>query len=540
MQEPIEIQNVFDLVSRREGGMNFDAGPGFGDDNPFLTLSMDPAGCRPLLESGTRLGRFHIKKHLGRGSLGDVYLAHDEVSGEAVAIKIVVKTTGEEEGAPARLRGERTAYTRIQDHHHILKVHDLHSIPKGGAELLVLSMEYADGGTFRDWLRVHRDAPEVRRTQGMDHFKALCRGVAAGHEVGVAHLDVKPENFLQVNGVWKVSDFGVSTCTNRTENNGSASRKSGSSGCISGTPVYMSPEHFITPYPDDLDGRSDIYSLGIILFELLHPQGRQPFVGDFEQLMMRHSQSPPPPLPGAGPGESRVIKRCLEKDPTMRYPTIQALLDDLEGRGESSEVDNEHEEEIETAWQEACQCIEENRFNDSKRLCSHVLELCPEHTEARRLLETLQERYEQAGRLYTAIEQGLDLRNLDELGSLLIEAVHLYPNHSQGHVVQKRLEIKARQYREAMEEGSRCVHMGDFEGALTWFERARQLSPGTTTAEYPVRFTTRVLQKIRETRQRIDAAAAAGNRNRAMALARKLDEYKAWVRKSTIRQGEGP
>jgi len=223
----------------------------------------------------------------------------------------------------------------------------------------------------------------------------------------------------------------------------------------------------------------------------------------------------------------------------MRYPTTQALLDDLEGRGESSEVDNEHEEEIETAWQEACQCIEENRFNDSKRLCSHVIELCPEHTEARRLLETLQERYEQAGRLYSAIDQGLDLRNLDELGSLLIEALHIYPNHSQGHVVQKRLEIKARQYREAMEEGSRCVNMGDFEGALTWFERARQLSPGTNTAEYPVRFTTRVLQKIQETRQRIDTAAAAGNQNRAMALACKLDEYKARVRQTTIRQGEG-
>jgi len=538
MQEPIEKQNVLDLASIREGEIDFEPEPGSGDNNPFLTLPMDPTGCRPLLEPDTKLGRFHIKKHLGRGSLGDVYLAHDEVSGEAVAIKVVVKISGDGEGTPSRLRGERTAYTRIQDHHHILKVHDLHPIPKGGAELLVLSMEYADGGTFRNWLRAHRDALKIRRTQGMDHFKAICRGVAAGHEVGVVHLDLKPENFLQVNGVWKVSDFGVSTCTNSAENNGSASRMSESSGCISGTPVYMSPEHFITPYPDDLDGRSDIYSLGIVLFELLHPKGRQPFVGDFEQLLMRHSQSPPPPLPRAEPRESRVIKRCLEKDPTMRYPTIQALLDDLEGRGEASEADNDHEEETETTWQEACQCIEENRFNDAKRMCSHLLVLCPEHTEARRLLETLQERYEQAGRLYTAIEQGLDLRNLDELASLLIEAVHLYPNHSQGHVVQKRLEIKARQYREAMEEGSCCVHMGDFDGALTWFERARQLSPGTTTAEYPVRFTTRVLQKIRETRQRIDASAAAGNRNRAMALARKLDEYKARVKKTAIRQGE--
>jgi len=490
---------------------------------------MDTVGCRPLLEPDTRLGRFHIKKRLGRGSLGDVYLAYDEVSGEEVAVKVVVNGNGGGEGAPARLRGERTAYTQIQDHHHILKVHDLHLIPKGGAELLVLSMEYADGGTFRDWLRVQCDAPEIRRSQGMDHFKALCRGVAAGHEAGVVHLDLKPENFLQVNGVWKVSDFGVSTCAEGTENR----------GCISGTPAYMSPEHFITLHPEDLDGRSDIYSLGIILFEMLHPRGRQPFVGDFEELRMRHSQSPPPSPAGVEPKESRVIKRCLEKDPTMRYPTIQALLDDLEGRGESSEFDDNHEEETDTAWKEACQCIEENRFNDARRLCGHVLELCPEHTEAHRLLETLQERFEQAGRIYTAIEHGLDLRNLDELGSLLIEAVNLYPNHPQGHVIQKRLEIKARHYREAMEEGSGCLGLGDFEGALAWFERARQLSPGTTTSEYPVRFISRVLQKIQETRRRIDSAAAAGNRNRAMALARKLDEYKVWVRNTFNRRREG-
>ncbi len=138
MQEPIGKQSVFDPAPRPRVQLVIEPGQTSADDNPFLSLSMDTVGCRPLLEPDTRLGRFHIKKRLGRGSLGDVYLAYDEVSGEEVAVKVVVNGNGGGEGAPARLRGERTAYTQIQDHHHILKVHDLHLIPKGGAELLVL------------------------------------------------------------------------------------------------------------------------------------------------------------------------------------------------------------------------------------------------------------------------------------------------------------------------------------------------------------------------------------------------------------------
>jgi len=514
----------------REDATNIEPEKRLGGDDPFLTLPVDQAGCRPFLEVNTRLSRFHIKEHLGRGSLGDVYLAQDMVSDETVAIKVVVNQNDGGKGGSARLRGERTAYSRIQDHHHILKVHDLHPVPKGGAELLVLSMEYADGGTFRDWLKESRHAPEIRRTHGIDHFKDLCRGVAAGEEAGVPHLDLKPENCLLVKGVWKVSDFGGSTFVECNENG----------GCVSGTPAYMSPEHFLTTYPEDLDSRSDIYSLGIMLFELLHPRGRQPFSGTFEELRRMHLESPLPPLPSAEPWESRVIKRCLQKDPALRYQSVLEMVNDLDGRRTARCVDMERRQVIEAAWQEACISLDENRFEDAKRLCDQILEFHPEHAHAVHLRKTLMERLENAGNLYNAIEQGFEMRGFDELGALLQEAVDLYPNHPHGHIIQKKLEIKAKHFREAMEEGVHCFGRGDFDDALFWFEKARRLNPGGQAVEHSVRNTSRVIQEISETRLRIDRVAAAGNQRKAIALARALDKFKDRIRNTVIQHEEGP
>ena len=496
-------------------------GPESRTAGPFLSVSTDPTGCRPLLEPDTDLGRFRILRLLGRGALGDVYLAHDTVSDEPAAIKVVHLEPGSSPDADRVLRSSWAIQARIQDHRHVLKLHHLHRVQWGGSELLLLSMEHADGGTFRDWLHAHQEDSEIRRTRGLDHFQQICRGVAAAHEAGVWHLDLKPENFLRVHEVWKISDFSPSGCP------GSGSEvQCQEPRCRFGTPAYMSPEHFHAQCREDLDARADIYALGIVLFEVLNPRGRVPFQGDDHHLRELHLRGSLPPLPGVGQAETRVMLRCLEKNPTDRYPDVQTLLDDLKGRQEPVEAapPDIPREEVERIWEEVCRHIDDNRFKGVRSRCRRILEMQPDHTRARELLDALQERYDKAGRIYAAIDRDLNIGNLDEQGALLTEAVHLYPDHPEGQGVQDRLLSKARSYREGVEEGMYSLQIGNLYEAQAWFEHSRRLNRGVGEAEQPAQFMKVVIDSIQETRHSISRAMATGDQKRALTLARKIDE----------------
>lgn len=293
--------------------------------NPFQSVPGQSA-CRPILEPDTKLDRFHIRKLLGQGGLGDVYLAHDTVSDETVAVKVVNLGPNVSLEASQVLKSEWAIQAIVQDHRHVLKVHDLHQVRHGGTELLVLSMEYAAGGSFRDWLQAHREDLETRRTLGLNYFKQICLGIAAANEAGVPHLDPKPENFLLVQNVWKISDFSVSVCLDTLEHD--PPPHSNKPQYLFGTPAYMSPEHFTAGCREDLDARADIYSLGIVLYEIL--DGRPPFDGTLEQLKEKHLTARPRPLDGSAGKWWPIAKRCLEKEPSNRYRSVSQLVRDLD------------------------------------------------------------------------------------------------------------------------------------------------------------------------------------------------------------------
>jgi len=482
-------------------------------------LSVVPARSNPRLvwEPGTRLGRFVIQRLLGRGSLGDVYLAEDSVDPHDVAVKIVTLGPCDEEALTSRLRIEKQIYDRIQDHRHVLKVHDIHPVRWGGSELLLLSMAYADGGTLRDWLRDHRDDPETRRVQGLSIFKQICRGVAAIHQVDVRHFDIKPENILQIGGVWKVSDFGLSSIARGAVIPPDASSL-GADVAAAGTPTYMSPEQLCGTPPDDMDERSDIYSLGVVLHEILHPQCRRPFCGLPGRAGACRRSPREPRMAGIEKTVARVIRRCLAEDPDRRYASVHQLLAALKDRGDP-------ENHIDSMWSEACQLVENNQWPQAEALCRDILQQRPGHEQANAMARDIQSRDRLAAQLYAAIEQDLDRRNLEELGTMLVEAVNTYPEHPAGQAVQVRLGLKASQYRSAMQEGLASLHSADWTAATTWFGRARDLNPNTAEAEQAARFAANLLEQIHEARQRIDQAVAVGDRDRAMSLARELDDY---------------
>ena len=506
------------------------------ETGPFLSASVGPRRQRVILEPNTELAHFCIETHLGRGSLGDVYLAEDSASHRKVAIKVVDVGPCSPRFLAGQLRREKAVYDRIHDHRHVLKVYDIHPVSWGGTELFVLSMAYADGGTFRDWLEACRDDREARRTKGLAYFKQMCLGLAACHDVGIAHLDIKPENCLFVGELLKVADFNVSAFVCHLTLSCTSLSGIDAEKVALGTPAYMSPEHFNAPHPDDLDERADIYSLGVTLYEILHPQCRTPYGGDPWRLRELHLSAPIPELPEATELQERVVTRCLQKDREDRYQTVAELVDDLEGRAPQlpDTVDTEAviRGDVEAMRQQIHENIDHARLAEARRLCEEVLERCPEHEEARDILADLQNRYQQVEQLYSEIEQGLDGRPLAELCALLTEAVTTYPEHPAGRTVQLRLHEKARHYRERMEEGIAAARRRDWEGAMSWFEKAKELNVGQPGAENPVYFATKVLEQIQQVRQWIDEALAAGNRARALALARCIDEYLDRLRES--------
>jgi hypothetical protein len=425
---------------------------------------------------------------------------------------------------PEQLKQEKAAYDRVQDHRHVLKAFDLHEVRLGGAHLLILALEYADGGSLRTWLNAHRADPPARASQGMTWFHQACLGVAAIHDAGMAHRDLKPDNIVIVRGQCKVADLSASSPA------GGISLLGGSPDCgaaepyRAGTPVYMSPEHFTAAHPEDLDNRADIYAMGVILHEMLHSQGRPPFGGGYERLRELHTSVSPPPLTGVSETYRWVVTRCLAKDPAARFQGARDLLDALSGVSTPA-GSLEPPDPIVTKWDQARACIRQRQFGQAMNLCTQILRTRPEHANAQGMADELRRREQQAQQVYAAIEQGLERRSLGELADLLREAMELYPNHPSGRIAQIQLLARSREYRMAMSRGAEAVRAREWVEAREYFLRAQQANVGGLAATDAVCRTDRIVNELETMRRRIDEAIAAKEWRAAMALARRLDEY---------------
>jgi eukaryotic-like serine/threonine-protein kinase len=216
-----------------------------------------------LPEGERLLDRFTVKLPVGRGFLGTVYLAHDALRSADVALKIL-KVGLQNPNRVEQLRREVHIETQIKDRRYIIETHDIHFAPRGGGGLLFISMEYADGGSFRKWLIKNPDT-RTRRQQGMELFLQSCRGIKAIHEYNMVHADIKPENILLVDGCAKVADFNASRYYAEIYNDNLIA--------CSGTPHYASPEQ-LSPHPETGVGPlSDLYGLAVVLVRAV---GRQP------------------------------------------------------------------------------------------------------------------------------------------------------------------------------------------------------------------------------------------------------------------------
>jgi serine/threonine protein kinase len=482
------------------------------------------------LDPGTELkGRFTIREKLGCGTTGTVYLAEDSIRGEKVALKAVEVGPCSSNTASRVLQEELRLHSSIKDNHHVVQVHDLFFASFQGTGFMLLAMEYADGGTLREWLLDHKTELQVRREQGLVLFRQVCRGVQAIHEVSAVHLDLKPENFLFVDGKIKVSDFGAASCASYLR--GSTLNAQEFPSLQRGTAPYMSPEQFTVPHPEDLDQRSDIYALGINLYEICHPGCHAPFGGDFQRLQNLHCHATPPSLPGVSERIRKAASRCLEKDAHKRFRTVGELLGELDGTGEQVK-------EVDDVWCMAQAAYEGKDLNSATRHCRHIVDEDPQHRGAAAMLKEIEERYDEAERFYQSVRDDLGHTNLAELAELVADATHIYPDHPSGRLIQRKLVIRSRRYRESMEVAAESATKGDWQTARAQFENAAQLNPHDPGARKGIDMCTTILNRIGERRRAIDDATEAGDFQKALALGRSLDRYLEEVAR-TLQHWEG-
>ena len=268
-------------------------------------------------DSGSMAGRvagpYRIDRLLGRGGMGEVYLGHDPRLDRPVALKFLPPHMHLDPRAGERFREEARAASALE-HPNVGTVYDIGEAEDGR---VFIAMAYYDGETLRERLvRGALPADEAR-----DIATQLARGLGAAHAAGIVHRDLKPGNVIFTrDGLAKIVDFGIAKIS------GQALTRTGST---LGTIAYMSPEQ---TEGDEVDARSDLWSLGVVLYEML--LGRRPFGGTDDRAMVvaiRHSDVRDIDDLGARGGDlSSVVLRCLEKDADDRYPDAGSLIADLE------------------------------------------------------------------------------------------------------------------------------------------------------------------------------------------------------------------
>jgi len=276
---------------------------------------------------GTTLGRYRIERLLGRGGMALVYQAIDPAFGRTVAIKVLSSKLSDEPHYVERFLREARSMARLQ-HPHILPVYDVGE-QDGSAYLVML---YVDSGSLHERLAATRQGKRLSLRELLTMMRPVADALDYAHRHGVIHRDVKPQNILLTAQQYPfLTDFGIAKITDSTDNNAASLTLANT---VIGTPDYMSPEQ---GQGLPLDGRADLYSLGIILYEVF--TGRTPFRTQTATetplaIMMRHITTPPPTPRSINPqlpdALEAVLLRALAKQPDDRYPTGIALFVALE------------------------------------------------------------------------------------------------------------------------------------------------------------------------------------------------------------------
>ncbi|EPD56105.1 Stk1 family PASTA domain-containing Ser/Thr kinase [Streptomyces sp. HGB0020] len=274
------------------------------------------------MEEPRRLGgRYELGQVLGRGGMAEVYLAHDTRLGRQVAVKTLRADLARDPSFQARFRREAQSAASL-NHPAIVAVYDTGEDYIDGVSIPYIVMEYVDGSTLRELLHSGR---KLLPERAMEMTVGILQGLEYAHRSGIVHRDIKPANvMLTRNGQVKVMDFGIARAM------GDSGMTMTQTAAVIGTAQYLSPEQ---AKGEQVDARSDLYSTGCLLYELLTV--RPPFVGDSPVAVayqhVREEAQPPSVFdPEITPEMDAIVLKALVKDPNYRYQSADEMRADIE------------------------------------------------------------------------------------------------------------------------------------------------------------------------------------------------------------------
>ena len=285
-------------------------------------MDPQPQGHDPLI--GQTIGNYRVTQKLGEGGMGSVYLAEHPHIGKKVALKVLHAEFAGNQEVVARFFNEARAVNDI-GHPNIVDIVDYGVLQGGpmGDRMVYFIMEYLGGRTLTQLIKNESPLPPER---ALMIALQVADALAASHRTGIIHRDLKPDNVMLLQrgremDFVKLLDFGIAKLT--TDQQGSRRTRT---GIVMGTPAYMSPEQ--CEGRGMIDHRTDVYALGILLYEML--TGRVPFVGEgYGEILVQHLTQPPAPpstFRGLSPHVEAVVLKALEKRPDLRFPTMEEYM----------------------------------------------------------------------------------------------------------------------------------------------------------------------------------------------------------------------
>jgi len=290
------------------------------------------ANEQPQLTAGQLFSHYKIINLIGKGGMGEVYLVLDQKLDRRIALKLL---PGDYTGNQDRLRRfeQEAQAASTLNHPNILTIHEIGQVK----DQRFIATEFVEGETLRERLK-HR---QLTSSEALEITTQVAGALLAAHQAGIVHRDIKPENIMvRPDGYVKVLDFGLAKLTGQHEQISEAQAFDDlnmSSGLVMGTVKYMSPEQ---ARGMNVDSRSDIFSLGVVLYEML--TGRTPFEGQTtKQLMAAILNDELPSLTNTREDIQRLISKALRKNKEERYQTIQEVLTDLKAAQEDKAGPNQ-------------------------------------------------------------------------------------------------------------------------------------------------------------------------------------------------------
>ncbi len=285
------------------------------------------------ISTGSLIARYRVLNKIGAGGMGEVYLAEDSSLGRKVAIKVLPEQFTKDADRVRRFEQEAKSASSL-NHPNIITIYEVGKIQADDGELNFIATEFIEGETLRQQM----NDDQLNLVDALDVVVQAASALQAAHSVGIAHRDIKPENIMvRPDGYAKILDFGLAKLTEQASTGDLAADQEAVTkslletqpGMVIGTVSYMSPEQ---ARGQRVDGRTDIFSLGIVLYELICK--RRPFTGATTSDMIAALLVSEPPklsaqLPNVPLDLERIVSRMLVKDRELRYQTAQEVLADL-------------------------------------------------------------------------------------------------------------------------------------------------------------------------------------------------------------------